>query len=238
MFVLLAAIIWKSIFDSAYDNGDPKVFFSQHFETYGMNIQGACDHQSRFLFLGIGGPGSRPDDEALVECPLGDMIENLPGKFCAIADCGYVPTEHVIPQFAGEASAKRKNEHFNDCAYLCTDKIDEAFKLMERWELLLSPVCCDTTEIWRLVECIGRLHNFCIDECISKDLSPGIIGFTNYSRRQAQNRNDAAQSRFDECLSDRSLQVSKNRDEIVHYIDFVSVVPHEEPFLERTCYLT
>ena len=36
-------------------------FFSGHYQTYGMNIQAACDHLCRFTFLGVAGPGVMSD---------------------------------------------------------------------------------------------------------------------------------------------------------------------------------
>lgn len=53
-------------------------FYSGHYRTYGMNVQGACDHESRFVFLGVAGPGVLGDRDALFQCPLGAMIEQLP----------------------------------------------------------------------------------------------------------------------------------------------------------------
>ena len=63
-----------------------RLFYSGHYSTYGVNIQGACDYHSRFLFLGVAGPGVLGDRDALFQCPLGEMIENLPGLFYAIGD--------------------------------------------------------------------------------------------------------------------------------------------------------
>ena len=33
------------------------LYFSGHYQTYGVNIQAACDHNCRFLFIGDAGPG-------------------------------------------------------------------------------------------------------------------------------------------------------------------------------------
>ena len=32
-------------------------YFSSHYQTYGVNIQAACDHNCQFLFIGIAGSG-------------------------------------------------------------------------------------------------------------------------------------------------------------------------------------
>ena len=44
-----------------------KSYFSGHYQTYGINIQAACDHNCRFLFIGVGGPGVMGDREAVKE---------------------------------------------------------------------------------------------------------------------------------------------------------------------------
>ena len=36
-------------------------YFSSHYQTYGVNIQAACDHNCQYLFIGIAGPGVMGD---------------------------------------------------------------------------------------------------------------------------------------------------------------------------------
>ncbi len=42
-----------------------KSFFLGHYQTYGVNVQAACDSNCRFSFLGIAGPGVMGDREAI-----------------------------------------------------------------------------------------------------------------------------------------------------------------------------
>lgn len=177
-------------------SADPYAFFSDHYDSYGVNIQAASDHQSRFLFLGVGGPGKREDNDALVECPLGDLIENLPGDFCAISDCGYRPSEHLIPLFPEDQVKNPTRKAFNYYASECQIRIEQAFGLLvQRWTILQKPLRCKPTEVWRLVECVARLHNFCINERILKG--------------------KAATSKFEQSPFDYKLQKSLNRDRLV-----------------------
>ena len=48
-----------------------KSFFSGHYQTYGVNVQAACDSNCRFSFLGIAGPGVMGDREAIEQVSLG-----------------------------------------------------------------------------------------------------------------------------------------------------------------------
>ena len=81
--------------------GNVKSFYSGHYQTYGMNVQAACDHQCRFQFIGVAGPGVMGDREAINQVELGTMIQSLPGMYCAIGDCAYTATEHLVPIFGG-----------------------------------------------------------------------------------------------------------------------------------------
>ena len=40
-----------------------KSYFSGHYQTYGINIKAACDHNCHFLFIGVGGPSVMGDRE-------------------------------------------------------------------------------------------------------------------------------------------------------------------------------
>ena len=148
-------------------------FYSGHYSTYGVNIQGACDHHSRFLFLGVAGPGVLGDRDALFQCPLGEMIENLPGLFCAIGDCAYTPTEHLVPIFGGSLATIPSNSNFNFYASQCRIRIEMAFGVMvQKWGILKTPLTCKLKHVWKIVVSIARLHNFCINEQLGKDLLP------------------------------------------------------------------
>jgi hypothetical protein len=38
-------------------NRNVRSYFSGHYQKYGINIQACCNANSRFIFLGVGGPG-------------------------------------------------------------------------------------------------------------------------------------------------------------------------------------
>jgi DDE superfamily endonuclease len=45
-----------------------RAFFSGHYQCYGINIQAATDHQSRFIFLSFAAPGVTGDRTAIKQC--------------------------------------------------------------------------------------------------------------------------------------------------------------------------
>jgi DDE superfamily endonuclease len=53
-----------------------KSFFSGHYQTYGVNIQAACDPQCRFWFIGVAGPGVMGDREAITQKNLISILKS------------------------------------------------------------------------------------------------------------------------------------------------------------------
>jgi hypothetical protein len=117
-------------------------FFSGHYQKYGVNVQAACDHHSRFTFIALAGPGVMGDREACRECNLYDLIENLPGNFCAIGDCAYKPTPvHMVPVYGGNLAKLKENDTFNFFASQLRIRIEMAFGMMvKKWGILQRPV--------------------------------------------------------------------------------------------------
>ena len=83
-----------------------KSYFSGHYQTYGINIQVACNHNCRFLFIGVGGPGVMGDREAVKESSLSELVEKLHSLLYCIGDCAYTPTEHLIPIYSADNATK------------------------------------------------------------------------------------------------------------------------------------
>jgi hypothetical protein len=46
-------------------------FFSGNYKTHGLNIQACVDHNCKFTFLGVAGPGVMGDREAINQVKLG-----------------------------------------------------------------------------------------------------------------------------------------------------------------------
>jgi DDE superfamily endonuclease len=113
----------------------------------------------------VAGPGVLGDRDAIFQCPLGDLIERLPGVFCAIGDCAYTPTEHLVPIFGGPQANITSNSNFNFYASQCRIRIEMAFGMMvQKWGILKKPLSCKLINVKKVVVCIAKLHNFCINE--------------------------------------------------------------------------
>jgi DDE superfamily endonuclease len=205
---------------SKKEAGNIRSFYSGHYSSYGLNIQGACDHICRFVFLGVAAPGVVGDREALFQCPLGDMIESLPGLFFAVGDCAYTPAEHMVPIFGGSLATVPVNSNFNFYASQCRIRIEMAFGLMvQKWGILKRPLTCRLANMRYVVVCIARLHNYTINERISKDLPPWHHGAERtFSVYEENLRALAAAEELGRSISDEYPQWSQNRDRLVTWV--------------------
>jgi DDE superfamily endonuclease len=135
--------------------------------TYGMNVQGACDHLCQFTYLAVAGPGVMGDQEAIKQVELWSLINNHLGLFCAIGNCAYLPTAHLIPIFGGAQAKVKNHDDLNYFARQCCIQIEMAFGLMvKKWSILNWPLSLKLCHAKHLIVCIAQLHNFCINKQI------------------------------------------------------------------------
>lgn len=150
-------------------------FFSGHYQCYGVNIQAVADHHCRFLFIAFAGPGVMGDKEALGETTLKELIEELPFGLCVIADAAYCPTEHLVPVYQGLAKHEPKYDNFNFYASQLRIRIEMAFGIMNmKWGILNHPLGCSINNVKWIVQAIGSLHNFCINERLARAEKDGV----------------------------------------------------------------
>jgi DDE superfamily endonuclease len=211
-----------------------KSFFSGHYQCYGVNVQGACDYHCRFVFLAVAGPGVMGDREACKESGLWKLIEKLPGIYCAIGDCAYMPTEHMVPIFGGVQGHKKTHDDFNFFASQCRIRIEMAFGLMvKKWGILNRPLTFKLINIKKVVVGIARLHNFCINERLSHHnhdnaaYNPGDVDLSSYEQAL---RDTAADVEFRHAVADYQNPWSHNGD---HMVTIVANKNMSRPGLSR-----
>ena len=105
-------------------------YFSGHYQTYGVNIQAACNHNCHFLFIGVTGPGIMGDHQAIHECGLSKLVESTRGVLYCIGDCAYTLTEKLLPIYRSEQSAKERYDNFNFYTSQLHIRIEMAFGVM------------------------------------------------------------------------------------------------------------
>jgi len=142
-----------------------KSFFSGHCQCYGVNVQGAADHHSRFTFFAVAAPGVTNDRDAIRQCALFDLIGALPRGICVIGDAAYEASENLVPIYQGVDKLIAKYDNFNFFASQLRIRIEMAFGLMQmKWGILQRPLTVSLYNLKWMAQAIARLHNFVINE--------------------------------------------------------------------------
>jgi hypothetical protein len=163
------------------------------------------------------------DREAVFEIELGNLIAALPGLYCAIGDCAYTPTEHLIPIFGGAQAKNKRNNNFNFYASQLHIRIEMAFGLMvQKWGILRKPLTNKIGNLKYIVHAIGQfLHNFCINERLQSRrtdavFSPRDVDLTPYEQAL---RDTAAEIDFDDMQRNFDNPWSACRDRMAQEIE-------------------
>jgi len=202
-------------------------FFSGHYQTHGLNIQAACDHNCCFTFLGVAGPGVMGDRDAINMVKLGSLVEDLPGLYCVIGDCAYTPSEHLVPIYRGGITSQ--NDNFNFFASQLRIRIEMAFGLMvKKWGILARPLSIKMIKIKRLVVAIARLHNFCINERLAMlSNNRDRVVFTprnaTLTTHEDMLRATAAEFEWEEMEDAFEIPWSMNRDRMAKDIEYLQL---------------
>jgi len=86
---------------SKNETGNVKAYFSGHYQTYGINVQAACDHKCRFVYAALAEPGGANDIAAYRKIQFSQMVQKLPLKKFVIGDNAYVCSETLLTPFSG-----------------------------------------------------------------------------------------------------------------------------------------
>ena len=98
----LDGILLKIQTPTSKEVGNVKSFFSGHYQTYGINVQAACDFHCCFISVCIAAPGGANDIAAFRKTPLYTIINKLPiGKYI-IGDNAYICSENLLTPFSGK----------------------------------------------------------------------------------------------------------------------------------------
>jgi len=74
---------------SSSATGNVKAYFPGHYQTYGINIQAACDYKCRFVYAAVAAPGGTNDIAAFRKTGLSQMIKMLPPRKFVVGDNTY-----------------------------------------------------------------------------------------------------------------------------------------------------
>lgn len=144
-----------------------KKFFCGRKHKYGLNMQGTCDADGKFLDVSVGHPGSTSDFLAFSTSKFHKLVEQpgfmAPG-LCIFGDLAYVNNSYFMTPFKSIKSGPK--DSFNFYHSQLRINIECAFGMfVGRWGILRRalPKTMGLKKTIALVFCLCRLHNFCID---------------------------------------------------------------------------
>ena len=123
------------------ETGNVKAYFSGHYQTYGINVQAACDSQCRFIYAALAAPGGANDIAAFRKTTLFEMVQRLPlGKYI-IGDNAYVCTEHLLTPFSGEEKNQVEKDAYNFFISQLRTRIEMAYgHFVNKWGVFKKPL--------------------------------------------------------------------------------------------------
>jgi hypothetical protein len=144
----------------------PKKFFCGRKHKFGLNMQGTCDAEGKFMDVCIGHPASTSDFLAFATSKFHKQIETpgfLAPGLCIFGDNAYVNNAYFITPYKNVKEGVR--DAFNFYQSQLRIKIECAFgMLVARWGILRRalPQAMGLKKVTALVICLCRLHNYCL----------------------------------------------------------------------------
>jgi DDE superfamily endonuclease len=143
-----------------------KKIFCGRKHKFGLNMQGTCDAEGRFIDVSIGHPASTSDFLAFTTSSLHKKIETpgfLAPGLVIFGDLAYVNSGFMMTPFKNVKSGAKDN--FNFYHSQLRINIECAFGMfVGRWGILRRalPKSMGLRKVTALTFCLCRLHNFCL----------------------------------------------------------------------------
>jgi hypothetical protein len=151
---------------------DQQKFFCGRKHKYGLNCQAVCDVHGRFLDLSITYGGASSDVLAFENSELFKLLEKglLLKDLVLFGDNAYLNSSYMATPYPNANGGPKDNYNFFHSQLRI--RIECAFgMLVKRWGILRKaiPQNISVKKTIALVDCLEKLHNFCINEADSVD---------------------------------------------------------------------
>jgi len=148
----------------AKEVGNVRAYWSGHKKAYGLNMQGVCDAQCRFIGFSCNTPGSTNDYVAYRHSFVYGLWPDLPSPFYYLGDCAYPLSPFCVTPFIG-TSLSVADDAFNFYHSQLRITIERAFGIFVGvFGTFHTPLTCSVSTTCEIVEACVRLHNFRIDQ--------------------------------------------------------------------------
>ena len=201
-------------------NGNQRSYYSGHYRLYGLNVQAVVDSECKYLYFGVIGPGSMNDCRSYQKSGLKDIIDNLPSGFYLVGDAAYPLSDNLLIPFIGSQRSDKAKDAYNFYLSQLRIRVEMSFgRLVRKWAILQSKLCCNLKMNSDILVACARLHNFVIErnnvvmEPVSRISGMQPTGF-EYLPTRIEDREDS-----DSFIASSAFQNSTARDIIVEYID-------------------
>jgi len=149
-----------------------QIFYFGRKSKFGLNLQGTCDADGRFLDVSIDSPGATSDYLAFSHSSLFHKLERkgfLAPGLALFGDNAYVNCQYMVTPYKAAKSGSKDNYNFYQSQVRIS--IECCFGMLScRWGLLRKafPAGFGMPKTTALVLTLCRLHNFCITERLMK----------------------------------------------------------------------
>lgn len=146
---------------------DQQKFYCGRKHKFGLNCQAVCDVRGRFLDISITYGAASSDLLAFENSKLYKLLEQgiLAPGLCLFGDNAYLNTIYMATPYPNTSGGPKDNYNFFHSQLRI--RIECAFgMLVQRWGILrmAMPMGISVKKTIALVNCLAKLHNFCIDE--------------------------------------------------------------------------
>ncbi len=163
-------IIWTNrptLKEASQVGVDQQKFFCGRKHKFGLNCQAVCDVRGRFLDLSITQGASAADCLAFENSELYKRLQKglLDDDLVLFGDNAYINSIFMATPYPNTSGGSKDNYNFYHSQLRI--RIECAFgMLVKRWGLLRMAIPFGITikKTIALVNCLAKLHNFCIDE--------------------------------------------------------------------------
>ena len=156
-------------------------YYSGHYESYGLNCQAVCDHELRFTYFGVIGPGSMNDAVAFRLTGLKRILENAQEGTYMLGDAAYPIMEKLLIPYTGSQREDPFKDSFNFYLSQLRIRIEMAFGLLvQKWRILNRKLEMSIENNVKVLRVCASLHNFVIDHGVStNEEATDTSGFTS-----------------------------------------------------------
>ena len=129
-FAYLDGFLIQIKVSSSSETGTIKAYFSGHYQSYGINVQAACDYECRLVYAALDSPGGANDIASLRKTKCSHVIHKLALRKFVICDNAFACSEKLLNPFSSVEKDKPAKNEFNFYLSQLRISIEQTFGIM------------------------------------------------------------------------------------------------------------